>query len=552
MYRTPNRTLTTRFQCLSNSNISQIPLWYFPIQNTEHDWQFRSEPSDTACRAVKNGCFWPRGKMLGGSHGLNGNVYMRGNKNDFAEWESLGNPEWNWKSILKYFKKTESNTNRSFVERHEGEWHSATGELNVDAYPHSEEIRSVFFEAAKEFGYNTIDDHNAEVNVGYANAQGTLKNGERHSTAKAFLVTAKDRPNFHVIKYAHVTKIRIDSAKKVTGLEFTYKNSQKFVAHARFEYILSAGAINSPHLLMVSGIGPKEHLKQFDIPVVQDSIGVGKNLQDHLIVPLIFQFHKSTAQPEKPTDLLDNLYNFLIHRKGPLTGIGTINLVGMVNTENCTAQYPDIELQHFNQNRQSPSLKTLLYAMDYKDYVIEPLLKANAEGETNLIYVELLRPKSTGEILLRSANPYDAPRILPNYLSEKDDIDTLVRGLKFQANFVNSKSFKEHEGVLIRIPLADCDQHEYQSYDYWVCYMSHMGTTVYHPVGTAKLGPDSDRYAVVDEKLKVKGIKNLRVIDASVFPTQVSGNPNAAIIMSAEKGVDFVIKKWSENGKDEL
>lgn len=476
---------------------------------------------------------------------------MRGNKKDFEDWERLGNPEWNWDSILEYYKKTESNANQSFVNYQNGKWHGGKGEMSVGHYPQAEEIRSVFFDAAKEYGYDAINDHNADVNVGYANAQGTLKNGERHSTAKAFLVSAKNRPNFHVIKYAHVTKILVDSAKKVTGLEFTYKNSHKFVARANKEYILSAGAVLTPQLLMVSGIGPKEHLKLFDIPVVLDAPGVGKNLQDHLIVPLIFQFHKSTAEPEKPTVLLDNLYDFLIHRKGPLTGIGTINLLGMINTVNHTG-YPDIELQHFNQNRQSPSLKTLLYAMDYKDYVIEPLLKANADGETNLIYIELMRPKSTGEILLRSSNPYDKPRILPNYLAEKEDIDTLVRGLKFQANFINSKTLKKHEGVLIRIPLEDCDKHEYQSYDYWVCYMSHMATTVYHAVGTAKLGPKSDPYAVVTQKLKVKGIKNLRIIDASIFPTQVSGNPNAAVIMSSEKGVDYVIKEWLNKGKDEL
>lgn len=245
------------------------------------------------------------------------------------------------------------------------------------------------------------------------------------------------------------------------------------------------------------------------------------------------------------------MYDYAIHRKGPLGGIGTINLVGMVNTMNHSG-YPDIELQHFHQKRQSAELKTLLYAMDYEENVIKPFLEANNEGETNIIYVELLRPKSTGEILLRSNNLNDAPKIFPNYLAEKQDVDTLVRGLRFQADFINTETFKNHEGRLIRIPFEDCDQHEYKSDEYWVCYMSHMATTVYHPVGTCKMGPDSDANAVVDEKLKVKGIKGLRVIDASVFPTQVSGNTNAAVIMVAERGADFLRDEWKGKDKTEL
>lgn len=488
--------------------------------------------------------------MMGGTHGMNGAIYLRGNKGDYDEWYNNGNPGWDYETVLKFFKKSETNANNSFVNYQNGKWHNGKGEMAIGHYSQPEEIRDVFINAAKEFGYNFLHDLNSDKVLGYANVQGTLKNGERHSTAKAFLIPAKNRKNFHVIKYAHVTKIQLDSSNKVTGLEFTYKNQHKFVAKARKEYVLSAGAISTPQLLMLSGIGPKAHLNELGIPAKVD-LAVGKNLQDHLIVPLVFQFHKSTAQPEPPTELLDDLYNYAIHRKGPLAGIGTINLVGMVNTENHTG-YPDIEYQHFNQRKQSDFLKTLLYAMDYEESVIKPFLKANQEGETNLIYVELLRPKSTGEILLRSTDPNDTPRILPNYLSDKRDVDTLIRGIKFLANYVNTDTFKKHEGVLIRIPFDDCDKHEYQSYDYWQCYMSHMATTVYHPVGTAKMGPDSDKNSVVDNNLRVKGVEGLRVIDASILPTQVSSNPNAAIIMSAERGVDFLINEYKMKEKNEL
>lgn len=517
---------------------------YFPLQSSEHDWQFRSEPSDTACRSIRNGCFWPRGKMLGGTHGLNGGVYMRGNQRDFDEWQSALGASWSWSKAVEYYKKSEFNVNETFVNHDNGRWHSGTGKLHVEHYHQPEPIRQVFLDAAKELGYDFIADHNADLGLGYANAQGTLKNGQRHSTAKAFLVPAKNRPNLHVIKYAHVTKLVINARKEVTGVEFTYKNEQKMMAMARKETILSAGAVSTPQLLMLSGIGPRKHLEDLGITVVQDS-AVGKNLQDHLIVPIVFQFHKSTAKPENPLDELDNLYNFAVHRKGPMAGIGTINLVGMINTVNHTG-FPDIELQHFNQPRQSKSFKTLLYAMDYDESVIRPLLKANEDGETNMVYVELLRPKSTGQILLRTSNPNDAPRILPNYLDQKSDVQTLLRGIRFQVDFVRTKAFQANEAKLIRIPLKDCDQHRYMSDEYWTCYMSHMATTVYHPVGTAKMGSAIDRMSVLDEKLKVRGVKGLRVIDASSFPTQVSGNTNAAVIMVAEHGADIVKDEWTQ------
>lgn len=525
-------------------------MWYFPIQNTEHDWQFRSEPSDKACRSIKNGCFWPRGKMLGGCHGLNGVVYMRGNKADYDGWEALGNPTWDFDNVLEYFKKSELNANHTFVNYQNGKWHSDRGEMMVKHYHQTEEMRSVFTDAAKEFGYDFVHDLNADISLGYANAQGTLRDGRRESTAAAFLKPAKNRKNLHVIKYAHVTKVLFDSSNTAIGVEFTYNKKQKLVAKAKKETILSAGAVSTPQLLMLSGIGPKKHLKKLGIKVKKD-LPVGKNLQDHLIVPVVFQFHKSTAQPEDSTALLDDLYNFAIHRKGRLSGIGTINLVGLVNTENHTG-YPDIELQHFNQHKQSPMLKTLLYAMDYEEEVIKPILAANNEGETNMVYVELLRPKSTGEILLRSKDPKDAPIIIPNYLTEDEDVKTLIRGIRYQANFENTKTFKKHEGKLVRIPFADCDKHEYMSDKYWICYMSHLATTVYHPVGTTWMS-DTHPDAVLDSQLRVKGIKRLRVIDAGSIPKQVSGNPNAAVIMVAEKGADFIRNKWlQKNVKQEL
>lgn len=516
---------------------------FMSMERTEYDWQFHTEKHEKYCRSLSNGCYWPRGKMLGGSHGINAMIYLRGNREDYDNWQRLGNPTWDWDSVLDYFKKSERNSNESLVNYQNKMWHNDEGGMPVGQYSDVDSIRQVFVEAAKEFGYKPVKDLNADETLGFAFLQGTVKNGERFSTAKSFLAAAKNRPNLHVIKYAHVTKVIIDSSNRATGVEFTYKNNHKLNAKTKKEVILSGGAISSPQLLMLSGIGPKNHLKELGIPVITD-LSVGKNLQDHVVAPILLQFHKSTAQSESITDTLDDIYNYAIHKKGPLAGIGSVNLCGFINTENHTG-YPDIELQFFDYKRNSLSLESNLKTMGYNENVIKTLVNANSEGDLNDVYVELLRPESTGEILLKSKNPYDPPRIIPNYFGNEDDANTLVRGIQFITGFLKTKAFEEHEGQLIRIPFEDCDKLKYTSEEYWKCYLSHMATTVYHPVGTAKMGPDADREAVVDSELRVKGIRGLRIIDASIMPKMVSANTNAATIMIAEKGSDFIKSFWS-------
>lgn len=521
------------------------------MERTEYDWQYHTEKHDKYCRSLKNGSFWPRGKMLGGSHGINALIYFRGNREDYDNWARLGNPTWDYDSVLEYFKKTERNLNQSFVDKGNSKWHSNQGEMPVDHYGNIADLRHVFIEAAKENGYGLVDDLNADEAIGFTYLQGTIQNGQRFSTAKSFLIPAKDRTNLHIIKHAHVTKIIIDNYNRATAVEFTYNNAHKFSVTATKEIILSAGAVSTPQLLMLSGIGPKEHLQQFKIPVVQD-LPAGKHLQDHVIAPILFQFHKSTAEPESIVDTLDDIYNYAIHRKGNLAGIGSINLVGLINSENHTG-YPDIEIQCFDFKRRSINLEKNLRTLGYAENVVKAIVDANADGDINDVYVELLRPESTGEILLRSSNPFDSPRIIPNYFAVEEDANTLVRGIQFVTNFVNSNAFKEHEGELVRIPFDDCDKLTYRSDDYWKCYLSHMATTVYHPVGTAKMGPDTDKGAVVDSELRVKGINGLRVIDASVMPKMVSANTNAATIMIGEKGADFIKSTWQKGtAKTEL
>lgn len=534
-----------------NHFILQIPAWYFSMQNTNVDWNYNVEESKTYCRGFQHGCHWPRGKMLGGSHGINAMVYFRGNPADYNNWAEMGNPTWDWDSVLKYFKKSESNQNSSFVNYKSGKFHGTDGPISIDAYQSEDDSRQLILDAAHELGYQFLDDLNADKFIGFGDIQGTLKNGERYSTAKAYLIPAKDRKNLHIIKHAHVTRIIIDDYNRATGVEFVYKNVHKMQAFATHEVVLSAGAINTPQLLMLSGIGPADHLNQLKIPVKQN-LAVGKNLQDHIIVPLILSIAGLNAE-ESLTAVADEFYNYLMHRTGPLAGIGVVSLLGLINTVNKTG-YPDIELQYFNFKSKSMKLEvTLKEHIQFKDNIVNTIMAKNAKSEISILYVELLRPDSTGEILLKNVNPFEKPEILPNYLSDKRDVDTLLRGIKFQEKLLATSAFRKFGVELIRLPLDECDQFEYASNEYWKCYMSYMSSTVYHPMGTAKMGPSTDQHAVVDSELKVFGLNGLRVIDASVMPKMVSANINAATIMIAEKGADFIKATWSGSArKDDL
>lgn len=489
--------------------------------------------------------------MLGGSHGLNAMIYFRGNERDFNDWESYGNPSWGWEECLKYFRKSESNENAKFVAYQNGRYHNDSGPLRIESYSKLDKLSHAFIDAAKESGYDFVEDINADTVLGYVELQGTLRDGRRSTTAKTYLIPAKDRPNLHVIKHAHAHKIDIDDKGRATGVRFTYDGKHELVANVRKDIVVSGGSINSPQLLMLSGLGPKEHLTKLGIPVKRD-LHVGRNLQDHILAPLFFQFHKSTAEEESPQHQMDDLYQFIMHKNGPLAGVGLVNLGGLINSENHTG-FPDIELQHYFYRRNSIGLTQHLFAMELQDGIQKPVIEAAKEGDIIIVLVELLRPESAGHIELKTTDASDHPRMFPNYLEDKADVETLLRGVKYQADFVKTKAFQNEEGILIRLPLPECDEYVYQSDDYWRCYISYMTATVYHPIGTNKMGPASDEAAVVDPRLKVHGIDGLRVMDASIMPKIVSANTNAAVIMIAEKGSDLIKEDWlNRNKKNEL
>lgn len=479
-------------------------------------------------------------------------IYLRGHRRDYDDWHRFGNPTWSYDEVLKYFRKSEHNLDEDLVKNENGKYHSDNGMLKVGPYRpknDSHPIEDCFIAAGKEAGYDHITDFNSDTVLGFGRVQGTIYNGRRQTTAKSFLIPAKDRPNLHIIKHAHATKIEIDSNGKATGVEFIYNGKNKLVAKTNKEVVVSGGAISSPQLLMLSGIGQEEQMKMHNIPL-KKNLAVGENLQDHLIVPVFFSFHKSTSDSSKADNPLESLIDFHLHNRGSHTGIGITDLVGYINTVNGTG-YPDIELHHFEFNKESGGLKLLFEKMDLHADIAKKLYEENKQNEVAMVWVVLINPKSTGKISLNSANPFDKPSIFANYLDKEDDWQTVLNGVKYQYDQIKTKAFKEHEGTVIHLPIPECDELPSSSDEYLKCYINQISSTVYHPVGTCKMGPDSDKEAVVDSRLRVHGVPNIRVADASIMPKIVSSNTNAPTIMIGEKCADFIKEDW--NGlRDEL
>ena len=458
----------------------QIPAQCASLLGSEVDWAYFSEPEPYLNNRK---IFCPRGKVLGGSSSINFMAYVRGNSHDYDHWQSLGNPGWSYQDILPYFKKSENQ------QRGASEYHGVDGELSVTDLITPAVVSQRFVDAAVALGYDHNPDVNGMLQEGAGLHQLTIKDGKRHSAAAAFLVPILDRPNLTVTTGALVTRLLFEGTRTV-GVEYLHENTLHQV-RSNQEVILSAGAFESPKLLMLSGIGDAEHLKALEIPVVADLPGVGQNLQDHQAVPVA---HEATQDLKMASTSSIGQATLFLHTEGNLDA--------------------------------APDLQFLFGPI----VAVPPGYAHSGLGFTSLVC--LTHPQSIGSVSLRSRDPQDTPRILMNYLQSEVDVQKLVAGIKLLRNLFGASAFDEFRGEEIA-PGADK-----QSDAALVAYVREACDTVYHPVGTCKMG--TDPMAVVDPELRVHGVEGLRVVDASIMPTITTGNTNAPTIMIGEKAADLI------------
>lgn len=484
-----------------------IPLGLvYILGNKKYDWKYETQP-ETNCnnRVIPI----PRGKVLGGTSSINGSVYVRGRPLDYTKWAELGNKEWTWEKVLPYFLKSEN----FYKEGTKG--HNTGGYLNVEPAGAQWEILDAWRDAASEVGVPKTDDYNNGSFEGSSYFFVTQKKGVRQSTATAFLKPAKSRKNLKIISSAHVEKICIKN-KKAIGVIYKKNNKSQFVA-ANLEVIVSAGAIGSPHLLQISGIGCKEKLQNIGIQVMHDSPHVGENLQDHAQPRQMFRVQNTTTLNEVANSNYRKIIagiSYLYNKTGPLAQ-GPATMTAFTRSSKNTIE-PDI------QYHVHPATIT-------QDWGSPPDFPGFSASACNL------RPTSSGYVRAASQNIHDKPVISYNYLSTDHDIRIAIDSVKLTRKIAQSKALQRFNPIEISYGSDAVTDDEILD------MVRNTITTVYHPAGTCRIG--SDEQSVVDEYLNVRGIQNLRVVDASVMPTIVSGNTNAPTIMIAERASDFIKSK---------
>lgn len=483
------------------------------LVNPKVNWLFNTE-KDPGTNNREH--IWPRGKVLGGSSSINGLIYVRGQAQDFNDWRDNGCTGWGYEDVLPYFKKSEDR----ITPRSNSRYHGVLGPLAVSDEPVVHPVSEALIAAGEQAGYPRNDDVNGENQEGVGYLQFTIRDGRRCSAAVAFLKPAMGRANLIVKTKAQVERVTFDNDYRATGVEFQHKG-KRYKATAGKEVLLCGGAVNSPQLLMLSGIGNESHMQALGIPVKVHSPNVGQNLQDHFVAGVSYHMktRDSLNQQSRGLPMIKQLFRYIATQKG-LMAMGPATVHAFVKSGDDVSR-PDIQFH------------CLPASADQEAYRNEHKMELNKYPGFTLAPCQL-RPHSIGTIGLRSGDPLDTPVIRPNYLQHERDQEVVIRSLRIGRHIAAQAALDKYRGD------EDLPGAELQTDDELLEFARENGSTLYHPVGTCRMG--SDEASVVTPELKVRGVEGLRVIDASVMPRIVSGNTNAATIMIAEKIADDMLR----------
>ncbi|XP_030762840.1 glucose dehydrogenase [FAD, quinone]-like [Sitophilus oryzae] len=497
------------------------PYNYFSTRS----WGYNSTSQKHACLAMKEEkCSLPQGRVIGGGTTINAGVYARGHPEDFDRWSNVyGNPGWSYEEVLPYFKKSEN----AVFEPRDSDYHGEGGYYTVDI-----NAVKLFKPLFNEKGIDFIDDYNGKYQNGIAQVQMSLKGNERVSTYSAFLENFTSRSNLNISLHSFVTKIAINNATKTAYGAYFVKDGVNYFAKAKKEVIVSAGGINSPQLLMLSGIGRKKHLKELNIPLVK-YLPVGKYLQDHILFLGLIVRTNRIFYNQTMAEML-KLYE---ENQRPLMTGFQVELVSFTNFGRNQSIRPDIE---YIISTPPPSSSQFEIFFGIKDSYMDPF-NINTSSDI-LIYTCLMHPKSRGSVTLKSNSPLDKPLINPNYLAEDEDIETLYRGVELILSMNNSQILKNYEAYIVDVEYPNCVSYKKSSKEWWFCAIRQFTSPIYHPVSTNRMGPDP-KTSVVNAHLQVHGMKKLRVVDSSVMPELNSGHTTAPVLMLAEKASNIIKKQ---------
>ncbi|MBM3607687.1 MAG: choline dehydrogenase [Alphaproteobacteria bacterium] len=490
----------------------------FFMRHKYHNWGYSTEPEPhLANREIS----WPRGKVLGGSSAINGMVYIRGNRGDYDHWAQLGLRDWSYEKVLPYFQKSENFLDKTLDGARN--WHGEGGELPVTLTPTQDQRYDAFVEAGQQAGFPANRDFNGEKQEGFGRYHFTIRDGERWSTARSFLDPARGRPNLTILTGAHLLRVIVENGR-AKGVEVKTASGVQQISAAQ-EVVLSCGAITSPTALMLSGIGAADELRKHGVNVKVDLPAVGKNLQDHLTVRVVH----STEAPDRLFTLrrIDRAALSVLRAMLTRTGESTAFPLegGAFIRSRQEMEYPDLQVHFF---RGIPATNGLRIP-----FMGPPPGVYDGYGFAGTICQ--LRPESRGDISLRNADPFAKPVIRANYLSTETDRLTMRAGVKILRDVLRQPAFAPlRSREVMPGPGFDSDADIDR-------YVALNAGTVYHPVGTCRMGVDPA--SVLDEQLRVRGVEGLRVADASVMPTLISGNTNAPSIMIAEKCADMMLQK---------